>query len=155
MVWVVYNYYHKTEQNQQNSIIKENNKNKKQKTQTSNQFHLHSIPTKNSTKETHLTCCSFFFCMKYFFLTSCSSLAMRSISYLYSLTWDSYMFSSEAIACTEKEEAVTAPKQQSFHSFEIYSSRSNIPRAVFYFIKVLLLLIIIHWLVTFFEQTKT
>ena len=51
---------------------------------------------------TRLAACSFFFCMKYFFLTSCNSRASRSISYLYSFTCDSYMFSSDAIACTQE-----------------------------------------------------
>ena len=46
---------------------------------------------------TYFVVCSFFFCMKYFFFTSCNSLAILSISYLYSFTWDSYMFSSDAI----------------------------------------------------------
>lgn len=48
---------------------------------------------------THFTDISFFFCKKYFFFTSCSSLESLSTSTLFSDTWDSYMFNSDAILC--------------------------------------------------------
>ena len=66
---------------------------------------------------TYLICCSFFFWRKYFFLTSWRSRARRSISYLYSLTCDSYMFSSDAIDCKIWNHAINFRQQSDIREY--------------------------------------